>query len=120
MQFSVWAPLAKNKVELVCADQRFALSPDADGYWRGEYVPAQIAQGYRYSVDGAAAVPDPRSRWQPEGVHGPSFLVDDSALKAIALSDFRQQPLSRAVIYELHIGTFSPEGTYAGATQKLP
>jgi maltooligosyltrehalose trehalohydrolase len=120
MKFSVWAPLAKNKVELVCTGQRFALSPDADGYWRGEYVPAQIAKGYRYSIDGAPAVPDPRSRWQPEGVHGPSFLVDEDALKATAVSDFRQKPLSRAVIYELHIGTFSPEGTYAGATQKLP
>jgi maltooligosyltrehalose trehalohydrolase len=119
MKFSVWAPLAKDKVELVCADERFALIRDADGYWRGEWAPAQIAKGYRYSIDGAPAVPDPRSRWQPEGVHGPSFLVDEDALKATAVSDFRQKPLDRAVIYELHIGTFSPEGTYAGATQKL-
>jgi maltooligosyltrehalose trehalohydrolase len=120
MKFSVWAPLAKSRVELVCADQRFSLAPVQDGYWQLECEPAAIAQGYRYSIDGGPAVPDPRSRWQPEGVHGPSFVVNEASLKAAGLRNFQQQPLTRAVIYELHIGTFSPEGTYAGATQKLP
>jgi maltooligosyltrehalose trehalohydrolase len=120
MKFSVWAPLAKGKVELVCAEERFLLAADQDGYWQVDCDPAEIARGYRYSIDGGPAVPDPRSRWQPEGVHGPSFVVDEAALKAVDLRGFRQKPLDQAVIYELHIGTFSPEGTYAGATQKLP
>jgi maltooligosyltrehalose trehalohydrolase len=119
MNFSVWAPLATKSVELVCADQRFAMRADGDGYWRVQCDPARIAAGYRYSVDGAPPVPDPRSAWQPDGVHGASYVVDQDALRAITRTDFQQQPLARAIIYELHIGTFTPEGTYAGATQKL-
>ncbi|HTC44414.1 MAG TPA: malto-oligosyltrehalose trehalohydrolase [Steroidobacteraceae bacterium] len=120
MKFSVWAPRARNKVELVCAEQRFSLAPARDGYWQIDCAPAGLAKGYRYSIDGGPAVPDPRSRWQPEGVHGPSFVVDEAALRAAGSRGFRQQPLTQAVIYELHIGTFSPEGTYTGATHKLP
>ncbi|HEY4339693.1 MAG TPA: malto-oligosyltrehalose trehalohydrolase [Steroidobacteraceae bacterium] len=119
MKFCVWAPLAKKSVELVCADQRFAMSADVDGYWRVDCDPSGIASGYRYSVDGSPPVPDPRSAWQPDGVHGASFRIDEEALKSISHSTFQQQPLAKAVIYELHIGTFTPEGTYAGATQKL-
>jgi maltooligosyltrehalose trehalohydrolase len=120
MKFSVWAPLARTGVELVCAGERFAMAPAAQGYWLLECDPKGIASGYRVSIDGAPAVPDPRSAWQPEGVHGPSFRVDEAALQAISRSAFRQKPLSKAIIYELHIGTFTPEGTYAGAARKLP
>jgi len=120
MQFSVWAPLAKKSVELVCADQRFAMAVDAEGYWRVECVPPHIAQGYRYSLDGAAPLPDPRSAWQPEGIHGASFLVNPEELQAISRSAFTPKSLREAIIYELHIGTFTPEGTYAGAELKLP
>jgi maltooligosyltrehalose trehalohydrolase len=120
MQFSVWAPLANKSVELVCADQRFALAADDAGYWHVDCIPARIAEGYRYSIDGGPPLPDPRSAWQPDGVHGASFLVNADELKAISRSDFKQQPLRAAVIYELHIGTFTPEGTYASAEQKLP
>ncbi len=75
---------------------------------------------YRYSIDGGAPLPDPRSAWQPQGVHGASFVVDESELKAITATEFRPAPLRNAVIYELHIGTFTPEGTYAAAAMKLP
>jgi maltooligosyltrehalose trehalohydrolase len=119
MNFSVWAPHAKHSVELVCAEQRFTMSRDAQGYWHVECNPPQIPQGYRYSIDGAAPLPDPRSAWQPQGIHGPSFLVNTDGLKAISHSGFRQKPLAAAIIYELHVGTFTPEGTYAGATRKL-
>ncbi len=119
MQFSVWAPLAGKSVELVCADQRFPMSVDAEGYWRVDCMPARIAQGYRYSIDGAAPLPDPRSAWQPDGVHGASFLVDPDELRVISRSAFRPKPLREAVLYELHIGTFTPEGTYAGAAGRL-
>ena len=64
-------------------------------------------------------MPDPRSPWQPHGVHGPSFVVDTQQLQAITRSDFVPEPLHSALIYELHIGTFTPEGTYAGATARL-
>jgi len=120
MQFTVWVPLAEKSVELVCADQRFALVVDEEGYWCVDCIPARIGVGYRYSIDGGPPLPDPRSAWQPDGVHGASFLVNVDELKLISRSDFIQKPLREAVIYELHIGTFTPDGTYASAEQKLP
>jgi maltooligosyltrehalose trehalohydrolase len=120
MRFSVWAPLAKASVELVCAQERFPMRADAAGQWAVECTPRGLSQGYRYSIDGGTPLPDPRSAWQPQGVHGPSFVIDESDLKAITGSKFRPQPLRHAVIYELHIGTFTPEGTYAAAAVKLP
>ena len=72
-------------------------------------------------------MPDPRSRWQPEGVHGASHIVVADSLEAESIEaesqahrDFRAVPLSEAIIYELHLGTFTPEGTYAAAQGKLP
>jgi len=115
--FSVWAPNAKC-VDLVLGEQRFALEPLADGYWQAD-VAADTRRGYRYSIDGSAAVPDPRSRWQPEGVHGASHVIAAESLKAVP-REFHARPLSEAIIYELHLGTFTPEGTYAAAQRKLP
>lgn len=117
MIFSVWAPDAKS-VDLVLGERRFALEPLADGYWQAD-VAADTRRGYRYSIDGSAAVPDPRSRWQPEGVHGASHVIAAESLKAVPL-EFHARPLSDAIIYELHLGTFTPEGTYAAAQRKLP
>jgi maltooligosyltrehalose trehalohydrolase len=118
--FSVWAPNAKS-VDLVQGERRFALEPLADGYWQAD-VAADTRRGYRYSIDGSAAVPDPRSRWQPEGVHGASHVIAAEALQAESRvpGDFQARPLSDAIIYELHLGTFTPEGTYAAALRKLP
>jgi maltooligosyltrehalose trehalohydrolase len=128
--FSVWAPNARS-VDLVLREQRFALAPLADGYWQRE-VTADTRQGYRYSIDGADPVPDPRSRWQPDGVHGASHVLEAEWREAAASREaapresgsrvhreFRAVPLSEAIIYELHLGTFTPEGTYAAAQGKL-
>jgi maltooligosyltrehalose trehalohydrolase len=112
--FSVWAPNARS-VDLVLREQRFALAPLADGYWQTE-VTADTRQGYRYSIDGADPVPDPRSRWQPDGVHGASHVLEAEWLEP---AEFRAVPLSEAIIYELHLGTFTPEGTYSAAQGKL-
>lgn len=119
MIFSVWAPNAKS-VDLVSGEQRFALESLADGYWQIDAA-ADTRQGYRYSIDGAAPVPDPRSRWQPEGVHGASHVIAAEALEAQprGSGEFRPVPLGEAIIYELHVGTFTPEGTYAAAQDKL-
>jgi maltooligosyltrehalose trehalohydrolase len=118
--FSVWAPNARS-VDLVLSEQRFALAPLADGYWQTE-VTANARRGYRYSIDGADPVPDPRSRWQPDGVHGASHVLETEWLEPAASrehTEFRAVPLSEAIIYELHLGTFTPEGTYAAAQGKL-
>jgi len=123
--FSVWAPRART-VDLVLGDQRIALESLPGGHWQKD-VAADTRQGYRYSIDGSAAVPDPRSRWQPEGVHGASYVVEAGSLEGVSLKaesrvsrDFHPPPLSKAIIYELHVGTFTPEGTYAAAQAKLP
>jgi maltooligosyltrehalose trehalohydrolase len=117
--FSVWAPAAKS-VDLVTAERRIALRAQADGYWQADIDAAAARDGYRYSIDGGDALPDPRSRWQPDGVHGASHALDAAQLRERPAPAFRAKPLRDAVIYELHIGTFSEAGTYAGAREKLP
>jgi maltooligosyltrehalose trehalohydrolase len=120
MIFSVWAPHAKS-VDLLLDEQRIALAPAARGYWQAD-VPAHAGQDYKYSLDGAAGLPDPRSRWQPSGVHGASRVL--GALVADAQTPlrggFRAVPLGEAIIYEIHVGTFTAAGTYAAAQMKLP
>jgi maltooligosyltrehalose trehalohydrolase len=114
----VWAPAA-NAVELVAGDRRTPMAR-GDGGWF--YCPAAAVgpdDTYMLAVDGREPCPDPRSALQPEGVHGPSALVDqgafawrDSAWRGLALAD--------AVIYELHVGTFSPAGTFEGVAERIP
>jgi maltooligosyltrehalose trehalohydrolase len=112
---SVWAPSAKS-VELVTAEHRIALVPGADGEWQGDVEESLLQGGYRYSIDGGGPIPDPRSRWQPDGVHGASYPVGALRPRDAAVE---QRPLRDSVIYELHVGTFTPEGTYAAAQTKL-
>ena len=74
--------------------------------------------GYKYSIDGGKPLPDPRSRWQPEGVHGPSHLSELRGAASPA-AHFRPKALRDAVIYELHVGTFTPAGSYTAARERL-
>jgi maltooligosyltrehalose trehalohydrolase len=119
MIFSVWAPFARS-VDLVLSDERLAMRRQSDDHWSIELDAGRARAGYRYSIDGGEPLPDPRSRWQPEGVHGASRLVDMQHWHRDAAPRFRPCPLAKAVIYELHIGTFTSEGTYAAASGKLP
>jgi maltooligosyltrehalose trehalohydrolase len=112
--FSVWAPNAKS-VELIFGAERVALELLEDGYWQKD-IAADPGAGYRYSIDGSAPVPDPRSRWQPDGVHGASHVIEAGRREPL---EFAAPPLEGAVMYELHIGTFTPEGTYEAARSKL-
>jgi maltooligosyltrehalose trehalohydrolase len=118
MIFFVWAPTARS-VELVMPDMRVALRADGDGCWRTELDASSARSGYKYSIDGGHPLPDPRSRWQPDGVHGNSHVLDTSELCRFRRQSFRAKPLRDAVIYELHVGTFTPEGTYAAAVGRL-
>jgi maltooligosyltrehalose trehalohydrolase len=115
MTYRVWAP-KPSSVELVRGDERTAMARDDDGYWTTEV--AADERDYAYSLDGGDPRPDPRSPWQPQGVHGPSRMVDHGAF---AWSDqhWRGTQLPGAVLYELHVGTFSPEGTFDGAVAHL-
>jgi len=73
---------------------------------------------YRFVIDGGIRVPDPASRSNPQGVHGPSQVCDPQAF-AWADADWRGRPWAEAVLYELHVGTFSPEGRFAGVERRL-
>ncbi|GAC1670659.1 MAG: malto-oligosyltrehalose trehalohydrolase [Steroidobacteraceae bacterium] len=128
MILELWAPQAKS-VELVTPQQRIALrraaaaeNMSAAEYWHCKVDACLLQNGYRYSVDGADPIADPRSMWQPDGVHGPSHIVQAARLRDAQPHPryFQAKQLREAVIYELHVGTFTPGGTYAAAQAKLP
>ncbi|HTV97503.1 MAG TPA: malto-oligosyltrehalose trehalohydrolase [Steroidobacteraceae bacterium] len=118
MILCVWAPFARS-VELVTPERRIGLSPQPQGYWRVEIDAAAVRGGYKYSLDGGKPLPDPRSRWQPEGVHGASHPIEPAGAAQRPAARFLPKALRDAVIYELHVGTFTPAGTYAGARERL-
>lgn len=116
---AVWAPLA-GSVELVVSGARIALVPAEEGFFElPSAAAALLTPGARYGfvVDGGGPVPDPRSRAQPDGVHGLSAVVDP----AFPWTDdaFRPRPLAGGLVMEVHVGTFSPEGTFDGAAARL-
>jgi maltooligosyltrehalose trehalohydrolase len=116
--FEVWAPRART-VEVKIGDQKLPLQSKPRGWWNLEVSTAGPGTEYAFVLDGAEpSVPDPRSRWQPHGVHGPSQVIDDAAFLWDD-SAWQAPPLSRAVIYELHIGTFTPKGTFRSAEERL-
>jgi maltooligosyltrehalose trehalohydrolase len=118
-EFSVWAPGHK-QVSVKVGESLHAMSgPDAHGWWRTAVEDAGPGSDYGFVVDEDAAVyPDPRSAWQPDGVHGLSRVYDQ---KSFVWHDERWQaaPLAGAVIYEMHVGTFTPEGTFDAALERL-
>ncbi len=112
----MWAPAA-HSVAIEFNGVRRTLAPEADGYHALAEAPPPGVD-YRIVLDGKRALPDPRSERQPHGVHGPSQRVDHAAF-AWTDTGFRPPPLASALIYELHVGTFSPEGTFEGAITRL-
>jgi len=117
--FEVWAPLAR-KVELKIVSPNECLvemEPDDWGYYRLTLNDIEPGTKYLYRLDEDKERPDPCSRFQPEGVHGPSAVVDpafewtDSAWKPMLMQDY--------IIYELHVGTYTHEGTFDAIIPKL-
>lgn len=113
----VWAPDAR-RVEVEIQDSRLDMEKGPNGWWHVDTPLAENGVDHAFVLDGSTPLPDPRSPWQPEGVHGPSRILDHGVFQWTD-SDWRPPPLSSAVIYELHIGTFSPEGTFDGAMKRL-
>jgi maltooligosyltrehalose trehalohydrolase len=118
-KFSVWAPFRKQVALSVIQPQPqvYPMQKDDKGYWHTTIENAAPGLQYKYILDEDAALPDPASRWQPEGVHGPSAIVDTQ----FEWSDASWQGLDLAelVIYELHTGTFSPTHDFQGIIDKL-
>jgi maltooligosyltrehalose trehalohydrolase len=121
-EFGVWAPEAAT-VELVVGDERRGMErdPGRTGWWRLDAAELGAGTDYAFSVDGGDPRPDPRSRWQPHGVHGPSRVVEAGMAHGTGGSspEWRGFHLPSAVLYELHIGTFTPEGTFGSAIGRL-
>jgi maltooligosyltrehalose trehalohydrolase len=95
------------------------MGQEAGGWWRTEAEGARARGGYRFAIDGRGPFPDPRSRWQPDGVHGASHPIDSEQLGPRRSPAFSPKPLREALIYELHVGTFTPAGTYRAAVERL-
>ena len=118
--FRLWAPKAESvSIRLIEPSERDLPMLCGDKGWFELLVPnAKAGTKYQFIIDGQHTVPDPASRYQPFGVHGPSEVVEPNVFEWHDVN-WRGRPWEEAVIYELHVGTFSPQGTYAGAEEKL-
>lgn len=118
-RFEVWAPKAAKLAVKVDGTVYALAGPDPQGWWRAEVDNAGGGSNYGFLIDDdETCYPDPRSRRQPDGVHGLARIYDPDAF-AWEDAGFQAPPLSSAVIYELHVGTFTQQGTLDAAIEKL-
>ena len=118
--FRVWAPHARRVAIRLADGAEHALESDGEGTFAAHVAGVATGADYQLVLDGDRALPDPTSRWQPHGVHGASRVVDpgafvwrDTAWRGLpAIADY--------VIYELHVGTFTPDGTFDAVIPQLP
>ena len=122
--FRVWAPKAR-EIDVVLEDGTssepifYPLTPEAGGYFSGA-VNVGAGSRYRFRVNrGENFYPDPASRFQPQGPHGPSCIVDPRQFRW-ADTNWPGVTLKGQIIYEMHIGTFTKEGTWCAAVEQLP
>lgn len=119
VRFRCWAP-ERTLVEVLLEEGRsgYPLKRDQQGYWSRRVQGARAGMTYRYRLDGGEAYPDPCSRFQPTGPHGPSLIVDPGAYRWQD-EGWQGVTMRGQVIYELHVGTFTPEGTFDAAVAQL-
>lgn len=116
--FRVWAQGRNHVTVTIEGLGTFPLTAEGAGYFSAEVAGAGVGARYTFSIDGGPAVPDLASRWQPEDSAGPSVIVSSD----FAWTDEKWPGVRNhdQVIYEVHIGTFTPEGTWRAAAEKLP
>ena len=121
VRFRLWAPKAKH-VNLCLTqdseDRCLEMAISEAGWFEQTTELAAPGTRYKFQIDGGMKVPDPASRFQPDDVHGPSEVIDPSS-SSWPDESWRGRAWEEAVLYELHVGTFSPEGTFAGAEKRL-
>jgi maltooligosyltrehalose trehalohydrolase len=118
MDFMVWAPL-RDRVQVMVNGAKHEMARTSGGWWCAAVRDAEPGSDYAFRLDeDDTPIPDPRSRWQPNGVHAASRLYDHDAFE---WTDQRWtgRALAGSVLYELHIGTFTPDGTFDSAIDRL-
>ncbi|ARF80863.1 malto-oligosyltrehalose trehalohydrolase [Kitasatospora aureofaciens] len=115
-RYEVWAPYATHRVDVQVGEaiHELARCPDRDGWWTGEAPEGD----YSFRLDGGPPLPDPRSPRQPHGPDGPSRAVDHAAFRW-SRTGWHGRALPGAVLYELHVGTFTARGTFDAAAEQL-
>lgn len=120
--FRVWAPRCRALelvVERAGEPSVYPLVRSSDGTFSTVRADVGVGDCYRYRLDGGPLLPDPASRYQPDGVHGPSQVVAPGTFRWTT-DDWTGVELDRTVFYEVHVGTFSAAGTFDGVTARLP
>jgi maltooligosyltrehalose trehalohydrolase len=116
VHFRVWAP-GHDSIKILIGDNELDLQQEPDGYFSAHVPNAAAGTRYAFRIDDdSKPYPDPASRFQPDGPAGSSEVIDPSAFRW----EHAYQPTGGIVLYEMHVGTFTPEGTYAAAIEKLP
>ncbi|GAA3769047.1 malto-oligosyltrehalose trehalohydrolase [Terriglobus aquaticus] len=119
VRFRLFAPGAETvRLRLENAGDDLPMQRSKEGWFERVEPTAEAGSRYRFVLEDGTAVADPASRFQPDDVHGPSQVIDPLAF-AWADGGWQGRPWSQSVLYELHIGTFTPEGTFAAAAEKL-
>ncbi len=118
VHFRVWAPNCREVSVVLSGEQNHKLTNEGQGYFSGLISSITVGTRYQFRLDQDVLVPDPASRYQPEGPHGPSQVMDPKAY-AWTDGDWHGLELSKLVIYELHVGSFTTEGTWASAAKEL-
>jgi len=114
-EIRVWAPNAR-QVVIESQNRTVNMARNPAGWWSAEAPFIGHGVDYAFRIDGEGPFPDPRSGWQPEGVHGPSRWVDHADF-AWSDDQWRQPPMGSAVIYEMHVGTFTSGGDFESAIE---
>ncbi len=119
-EFTVWAPtLTQVAVQLVSPEKRLIpMQKSADGYWQTTATDIPAGTLYTYQLEAKIHRPDPASKYQPQGVHCPSQVIDESAFTWTD-TDWQGVPLAETIIYELHVGTFTQAGTFEAIIPQL-
>ncbi|HJT76171.1 MAG TPA: malto-oligosyltrehalose trehalohydrolase, partial [Gemmataceae bacterium] len=121
VHWRLWAPRAR-QVELVLLDggrrRPVAMRPDGAGYFEHAELGVAEGQRYAYRLDNGPERPDPASLWQPDGVHAASAVLRPERF-AWTDADWQGVPRAELVFYELHVGTFTPEGTFDAVIPRL-
>ena len=119
-EFLLWAPNARSvSLHLLHSGELLTMAPLSRGYFRRTVENLEPGTRYFFQLDGAREVPDPASRFQPEGVHGPSEVVD---LNQFQWTDqnWQGRTLERSIFYEIHVGTYTAQGTFDALIPHIP